>query len=72
MCSMLLARVTAIGAIAVPTAWRCASLLLGVTFALLFLRWQIVDQAPPMWDQAMYLNNAWTEWHAAVQAGVSS
>lgn len=52
-----------------PTA-LLATLLLGLGFALLFLRWQTIDQAPPEWDEAMYLLDAMNEFDGARRGGM--
>ena len=50
-------------------AWRLAAYAVGVIFGLLFMYWQIVDRAPPAYDEAGYLVNAWMEWNAARHGG---
>jgi hypothetical protein len=44
--------------------WRIASVLLTAAFLLLSLRWSLLDNSPPAWDQGLYMYQA-TQVHAA-------
>src|SRR6266851_4363925 len=49
-------------------AW--AASLLAITFAALFLQWQIIDNAPPEWDEAMFLLDGLDEFQASKIGGL--
>lgn len=58
-----------------PPFWRRADVwaaaVLALLFAALFVRWQILDRAPPEWDEAMYLLDGLGEYQGAKSGGLT-